>query len=262
MDADVQEFIAERFVPVWVDDREDAKFASGTLKLSDQGYPNVALYDAEGQYFGRLIGFGGLDPWFAGLKEAVDTGSRLKDLRARAAADPAAGGALAKALSGIPDMEEAALAAYAGVPAEKRDAALVRDETALKGRVAWEKLSRGLNESFNRLLEGVDRSDREAMREAVGKAFQTMAPRVVEAVDSFLKEFPSVDQVADAMLTKASVLLRAEKPRECVAAAKAFLEKFPDHRAAPSARAMIEQAEMRLAESGGGGAEKAPEAPK
>ncbi len=258
MDPAVKEYIAARFVPVWIDDREKERFASTTLKLGEKGYPNIALYDAAGRYCGRVVGFGGLEPWFKGLKDSVDRGGRIADLRAKAAEDPAANADLAPLLGEVPDLEKEALERYAAVPEAARTPAVVAAELKLRGRLAWLHTSRTINEEFQSLLEGVDRKNQEAFLKAQKDAYRKLASKVEKEVDDFIAKFPTADQAADALLTKANVLIQSDAFKEGIAVYESFLAKFESHPARARAEKMLAAAREKLAALAGEGKKEEP----
>ncbi|MCK6480892.1 MAG: thioredoxin family protein [Planctomycetes bacterium] len=247
-DPEVQGYVASNFVAVRIEDPEEDRFASTSLGLTDMGYPNIVLLDAAGAYEGRVVGFAGRDPWFAELRGAVDRAARIRELRAKVGADAKVNADLAPLLAQVPDGEKAALEAFAAVPADARTPALVAAELKLRGRLAWSRTSRVINDEFNSLLEGVDRKDREVMGKAIKEAYRKMAPVVSGKVDEFLREFPDAEEAADALLTKANSLLQSDALREGIDAFKGFLAKHPEHPAADRVRQMIEAAERKLAE--------------
>jgi len=213
------------------------------------------LYDASGEYHARIEGFGGKEKWYGELKAGVDRGAGLREARAKAASDPAAWVEVARLLAEVPDREKDALDAYGKVPLEKADAKVAAAVLALKGRMAWEKAQKALNERFEAYRKGIDPADVAAVKAAVENAYRELAPKVREEMDAFIAEFPSTEEAANALLQKARVLMKSDLVREGLEAGKQFLAKYPEHRAAKGLRNWIEQVEKDLekaAEPAGG----------
>jgi hypothetical protein len=221
VDAEVKKFLAEKFVPVWVDDKQDDKFAA-KLGLPNEGYPNVAVYDGAGEYLGRVIGFGGKDPWFANVKEVWKVGEVLGEAREAARKDPAKWALYATAVGEIPGREKDALDALEKVPAAKRGKDFAATKASFAARAAWAATDRDAKAA----LQGVKSPD--DMKKA--------APKALALVESWLQEHAGKNPKTDptALARKGFFLVVLEKKAEAAEIAAKILKDFPDSKEALS----------------------------
>lgn len=201
---------------VRVEDKQDDPLAK-KLGIADQGYPNVAVYDAESEYLGRVVGFGGKDPWFQEVKDVVQVGETLAEAKKKAAGDPAKWVDVAEVLKTIPDRAKDALAALEKVPAKaKKSKQYKAAEASIGARVAWS----GTESTIDDLMKEV--RSREAAQE--------VAPKAIEALDAFLKAHQGADKETDpaALAKKGFFLMLLDRAKEAVPLAKKILEEYPD----------------------------------
>lgn len=225
MDAEVQKYLDDHFVNVWVDDQKEDQMAK-KLGLSQEGYPNIAVYAVGNEFLGRVIGFGGKEPWFKEVKQVVAVGEKLTEAKAKAEKDPAENIALAEVLKSIPGRTKDAQAALEQVPVKaKASKAFKAIERSLASRDAWDKV----NASFGEALKGVRNVD-----EARPKA-----TKVLDEIDAFLKEYAGADREVDpkAYAKKGFVLVVIlDRPKEAIEIAKKLLDEYPE---SPQAKRLL-----------------------
>lgn len=209
-------FINEHFVPVRIKDRRE-NLMSQQLGISQEGYPNIAVYGADDGYLGRVIGFGGTESWFAQLQDVQTMGRKLDELRAAAKDDPSKLVELARTLADIPTRAPDAMEVLESAPASlKKSKDFKEARVQIAAAADWVAAERTISEA----MEGV--RSREA---AVGKA-----PVVLEAVNAYLEAHGDVvaPPVARALATKGFFLFLADRRDEAIEVTKQLLEKHPD----------------------------------
>ncbi len=225
-DADVQKYVSDNFVPVWIEDaREDP--TAKKLGLSQEGYPNVAVYAKGGEFVGRLVGFGGLKAWFGDLKDVTARGDGLAAAEDAAAKDPTRWIEAARLLLDVPepsaeaevirDRVEGIATLFDKAPAAARDSKDGKAvQTALDARKAWVEVESQIHE----LMQGVHTKDVAAEK----------APQALEKLDAFLKDHAGDDARSEAsvLAKKGFFLLISDKQAEAVEVAKHLLEAFPE----------------------------------
>lgn len=132
----MKKFLGERFVPVWIDDKQDDMFAA-KLGLSQEGYPNIAVYDGASEYLGRVIGFRDRDAWFKNVQDTWAVSAKIADVKAAAEKDAALWGKVAEVYEGIPGREKDALSAVEKIPEAKRPADYAAAHASLEAKAAW-----------------------------------------------------------------------------------------------------------------------------
>jgi hypothetical protein len=222
-DAEVQKYVNDRFVSVWVDDKKDTPF-SAKLGLPSEGYPNIAVYDAEGEYVGRVIGFPGRDPWFDSLKATVARGERLETAKEAAAKDAAKWAEVVNALNDIGGREKDALSALEKVPADRRGPTYESTRAVLAAKAAWLDLEKGWKDA----VSGAKTPDQ----------VKGAAPKALEALEGWMKSHAGADSKMDATAwsRKGYLLMLQEKKEEAAAVAKKILAEWPD---SPQAQAIL-----------------------
>lgn len=220
-----------------IEDKQDAKWASAH-GLADQGYPNIPMWDANGELVARVIGFGGMESWTPQVKGAADVSARLKDAKDKASKDPAAIADLAKTLASIPDRGKDALAAYGKIPADKKDAATTAAENGLRGKLAWDDVNKAVNAGIGEAMKGVDRKDKAAS----AAAWEKYAPTALQLADDWIKKYADAapENAPGAYYVKLVFLGRSGKKDEAEAVAKLLAEKYPESREAKNAAKFIE----------------------
>ena len=216
-------FLNERFVAVRIEDKKDDLFAA-KLGLSQEGYPNVAVYDAESEYLGRVIGFGGKEPWFKQVGEAWQVSAKLADAKAAAAKDPATWAAFADLVGEIPGREKDALTALDRIPEASRGKDFGANRAAFASKLAW---------------IDVDRAIRASTKDAkTPDAFKVAAPGNLERVEAFLKEFggqnPKVDPIA--WSRKGSLLMMLDRKADAIEVVTKLLKDWPE---SPQAQSVL-----------------------
>jgi hypothetical protein len=224
---EIQAYINENYVPVWVDDKRDARFAGSVLGLPDKGYPNAAVYAPGGEYLDRIVGFIGNprpDEWFGRVKTAVETGKALADARKAAQSDPARWRDVAAALSEIEGREEDALNAMDKVPAEAKDEAYATALKLCRARAKWVDVKKGIDDAVaaNRQSEGTAEEKREALNGIYAGA--------ITEVDDFLRDHKGGCARSDAraLAQKARFLYQLDRKKEARAVAAILLNEYPD----------------------------------
>ena len=191
------------------------------LGISKQGFPNVAVYDAESEYLGRVVGFGGIDPWMKQVKEALAMSDKIRDVKAKAEAKPEQWVAVADLLMEIPDRSKDALEALEKVPAKKQKSKVFKAAKAkIEARAAW-----GDTESeVSGLMKGVRRAE----------GVKRVGPDAIAVLEKFLKAHKGADDVSTpaALAKKGFFLNFMEKTDEAMAIAKELLNKYPDSKQA------------------------------
>lgn len=223
MDAEIQKFVGDRFVPVWIEDKKDDPLAV-KLGLSQEGYPNIAVYDVGNEYLGRVIGFGGKEPWFKSVKETWQVGEKLSGAKAAATKDPALWGAFATLVSDIPGREKDALAAIDRVPEADRAKDFAASRAALASKSAWTDTEKALRANTK------DVKTPEAAKAA--------APKGLELIEAWIKDFGGTNPKADpvAWARKGSLLVLLEHKAEAAEVAAKILHDWPD---SPQTQALL-----------------------
>jgi hypothetical protein len=223
VDAEVQTFLEKRFVPVWIDDKKDDMFAA-KVGLSQEGYPNVAMYDGEGEYLGRVIGFGGRDPWFENVKDTWSVSEALAGAKASASKDPAGWSAVAALLDGIAGREKDALGALEKVPEGKRSAEFSSLRASYAAKAGWADVER----SIRKTMSGV-KNPEEA---------KAAAPKVLEQVETWLGAHGGANAKLDPAVwaRKGYFLVLADRKPEAAKAALKILSEWPE---SPQAQAIL-----------------------
>lgn len=209
-------YINENFVPVKIEDERDAPM-SEKLGISQEGYPNIAVYGVGDEYVGRVIGFGGTDSWFGQLKDVHGVAERLASAKADAEADPSKWLDVAKLLSSIPDRGADALKVLDNVPeAMQKSEAFKTAKARLMAETAWP----AAKEKAMALMQGVGSREEAAKR----------APEVIGAIDAYLEEHDGTgaEGVAAALATKGFFLFLSDQRAEAIEVAKKLLAEHPD----------------------------------
>ena len=213
----------DRFVAVRIEDKKDDMFAA-KLGLSQEGYPNIAVYDAESEYLGRVIGFGGKEPWFKQVGDTVAVSEKLAAAKASAAKDPAAWSAFAALVGEIPGREQDALASLDKVPEASRGKDFEASRAAVVAKVAW--------------LD-VEKEIRASTKDAkTPDAFKVAAPKNLERIDAFLKDHAGKNAKLDpvAWARKGSLLVLLDRKADAIEVATKLLKEWPD---SPQAQALL-----------------------
>jgi len=219
----VQKFLGDRFVPVWIEDKKDDMFAA-KLGLSQEGYPNIAIYDADAEYLGRVIGFGGKDPWFKQVKDVWQVGEKVTAAKADAAKDPAAWAAFASLIAEIPGREKDALAALEKIPEASRPKDYDTTHAGFAARGAWTDVEKALRASTKDAKSPDD--------------VKKVAPKSIEAIDGWLKDHGGASAKADpvAWARKGALLVLLERKPEAIEVAGKILHDWPE---SPQAQALL-----------------------
>jgi tetratricopeptide (TPR) repeat protein len=214
-DEDVLKYLADRFVAVRIEDKRDDRTAD-KLGISREGFPNIAIYDADQEYIGRVIGFGGVEPWFKQVKEVVAVGEKLSEAKQKAEEKPEEWIAVAELLMTIPDRADDALAALENVPKQKQK---TKEYKAAVKRIGARADWKETEEALDALMQGVRTRDAAIER----------APDALEKLDEFLKEHEGADPTLDpaVMAKKGFFLVLLGRLDEAIVIAKQLLEKFP-----------------------------------
>lgn len=223
MDAPVQKFLADKFVSVWIDDKKDDQLAA-KLGLSQEGYPNIAVYDGAGDYVGRVIGFPGKDAWFKEVQDKWSVGEKLATAKAAAEKDPSTWGAYATLLTEIPGREKDALAAICRLPEDKRGKEYDAAKASLLASVAW--------------------ADADGALKATTKSAKNMddlkaaAPTALPIVDAWLKDHAGKNAKLDpaAFAKKGGLLVLLDRKPEAIELATKILRDWPD---SPQAQSIL-----------------------
>lgn len=205
----------ERYVAVRIEDKKDDMFAA-KLGLSQEGYPNVAVYDAEREYLGRVIGFGGKEPWLKQLGDATAMSGKIADAKAAAAKDPVTWAAFAALVGEIPGREQDALAALDQVPEAGRAADFAAIRGAFAAKLAW---------------IGVEKEIRASTKDAkTPEAVKAAAPGNLERIDAFLKEHGGRNAKLDPAVwsRKGALLMQLDRKAEAIEVATRILKDWPD----------------------------------
>lgn len=221
--ADVQRFVGERFVAVQIDDKKDDLFAA-KLGLSQEGYPNIAMYDVGGEYLGRVIGFGGRDSWFKQVGDVWKVGEKLAGAKADAEKDPAAWAAYAALVAEIAGREKDALAALEKIPEASRATDYAATHAGIAAKSAWAEVEKGIRASTK------DAKTPDDMKK--------VAPTNLERIEGWLKEHGGANAKTDpaAWARKGSLLVLLERKPEAVEVAMKILKEWPD---SPQAQALL-----------------------
>lgn len=219
----MKKFLADRFVPVWIEDKQDDKFAP-KLGLPNEGYPNIAVYDGENEYLGRVVGFGGRDPWFENVKTTWSVSDRIHDAKAKAEKDPAAWAEVATVLDGIPCREEDALAAFEKIPEAKRGTDFGKTKASYAAKASWA----GVDRAWAQTRQGFKTPD----------AAKAALPKALEAVEAWMKDHAGADAKADAAAwaRKGAFLVGLDRKAEAVEVALKLLKEWPE---SPQAQGML-----------------------
>ncbi len=194
------------------------------LGLSQEGYPNIAVYDAESEYLGRVIGFGGRDPWFKQVKDTWQVGEKLAGAKADAAKDPAAWAAFAALVAEIPGREKDALAAIEKIPEASRGKDYAATRAGLAARFAWTDVEKALRASAK------DAKSPDDLKKA--------APKGLELIDGWLKDHGGANAKSDpaAWARKGGLLVLLERKSEAIEIATKILHDWPE---SPQAQALL-----------------------
>lgn len=219
----MQKFLAEKFVAVWIDDKKTDQFAA-KLGLSQEGYPNIAMYDAGGDYLGRVIGFGGRDPWWKDVEGTWKTGEALTEARAAAEKDPALWVDYATKLAAINGREKDAMAALERVPQDKRGKDYEAARDAFGAKAAWLEAEKALRATTK------DAKNVDDMKAA--------APKGLALVDGWIKEHGGKNAKVDpvALAKKGGLLVLLARTSEAIEIAVRILHDWPD---SPQATAIL-----------------------
>jgi hypothetical protein len=212
----VQKFLSEKFVTVWIDDLKDDLMAK-RLGLPQEGYPNIAVYDADQDYVGRVIGFGGKDSWFQQVKGVVSVGDRLVEAKKKAEKDPAEWLHVAEAMNAIKGNAKHALEALGKVPPKTKSTKPYKTlEATLQSDVAWSDLDGEMTTA---------QTDAKTL-----DAFKPMTGKFVAAIDAFLKAHGGADKAVDAAATarKGRLLVVNGQTKEAADIVRKILEEYPD----------------------------------
>lgn len=206
--------MSERFILLRVEDKKDDRMAT-KLGLSKQGYPNIAVYDANQEFIGRVIGFGGTESWFKQVKDAVAVGEKLATRKEAATKKPEEWISVAELLLTIPDRAKDALASLDNVPKKKRKSKKYKAAvTRIGAHAAWGEVETELAG----LMSGV--RTREVAKEK--------APAAIEKLDAFLKDHegaaPELDPAA--LARKGYYLMFLDRAKEAAEIAKRLLTEF------------------------------------
>jgi hypothetical protein len=224
---EIQDFIHENFVPVWVDDSKDARFAGTTLGLPDKGYPNVAVYGPGQEYVQRIVGFVGNpapDTWFGMVKDSVATSKRLAALRADAAKNPSAWLEVAAVLSDIEGREADALAAAEQVPAANRDEAFTAALRMHRARAKWVEVRTGIDDAI--AAARASGGDPDAQK----RALEGIYAGALTELDDFLRDHRAAcgRSAPRALALKVRFHMILENRAAALAVAKILLEEYPE----------------------------------
>ena len=219
----MQTFLSDKFVPVWIDDKKTDKLAT-KLGISEEGYPNVAVYDGAGEYLGRVIGFGGLEPWFKEVKETWKASDQLATAKAAAEKDPSAWAGYSTIVAGIAGREEDALAALDRVPEAKRAKTFAADRSSLEATLAWVDAEKALR-ATTKDAKGLD-------------DMKSAAPKGLAIIDAWLKEHAGHNAKLDAasLAKKGGLLVLLDRKPEAIEIATKILHDWPD---SPQAQAIL-----------------------
>ena len=190
---------------------------SEKLGIAQQGYPNVAVYDADHEYIGRVLGFGGTAPWFRDVMDAVEVGETLTAAKAKAEEKPEEWIGVAEVLVGIPDRAEDALAALDNVPKRTQSSkAFKKAKARIEAKAGWGELDKELGT----LMRGVRTKEAAAMK----------APEALEKLDAFLKDHEGADPDVDpaALSKKGFFHVILDETEAAMKIAKRLLEEFPE----------------------------------
>lgn len=223
MDATVQQFLSDNFVPVWIEDKKDDMMAA-KLGLSQEGYPNIAMYDGAGEYLGRVIGFGGRDPWFKDVQETWKVSGTLATAKASAEKDPTAWAGYSTLVAGIAGREGDALTALDRVPEAKRDAAFASARASLVAKAAWVDAEKAL---------------RATTKDAKGvEDMKAAAPKGLAIVEAWLKEHAGKNAKLDPapLAKKGALLLLLDRKAEAIEIATKILHDWPE---SPQAQSIL-----------------------
>jgi len=219
----VKKFLAEHVVPVWIDDKKDDPLAA-KLGLSQEGYPNIAVYDGAGEYLGRVIGFAGRDPWFKGVEETWAVGAKIAAAKAAATADPVAWSAFAAVVGEIPGREKDARDAMERIPEAKRPPDYAATHASWDARAAWVDVEKSLRKAMQTVKSPDDA--------------KALAPKQLEAVEAWIKDHGGASAKADAVAwsRKGSYLVLLDRKAAAVEVAVKILHDWPE---SPQAQAIL-----------------------
>ncbi len=186
------------------------------LGLAQVGYPNIAVYDGEGEYLGRVIGFGGRDSWFKNVQETWGESEKLSTLKAAAEKDPARWCAYATEVGTIAGREKDAMAALDRIPEDRRDADYKAVHASLAASVAWTESEKAVGA----LTKTVKTQD----------DFKAAAPKILAIVESWLQEFQGASAKLDPLVLakKGQCLVILERKPEAIEVAQKILHDWPD----------------------------------
>lgn len=223
MDAEIQRYLTEKFVPVWIEDKKDDLFAA-KLGLSQEGYPNIAVYDADSEYLGRVIGFGGRDPWFKQVQDAWSVSAKLAGAKDAAAKDPTAWAAFATLVAEIPGREKDAVAALEKIPEASRTKEFEATRAGFVAKLAWIEVDKAIRASTK------DAKTPDDAKKA--------APKSLELIDGWLKDHGGKNAKADpvAWARKGALLVLLDRKPEAIEVAAKLLHDWPD---SPQVQALL-----------------------